>query len=155
MKVFALNLSHVQQVFSIESTTHLTPWSEKIIHESFGPRSRNFGLFKKNKGVDELVGYYFAEYVAGEMTLENLCVDSQYQGKGYAKVLMSHLCEQAKEEGAEELWLEVRVSNTTAISLYMSCGFEKVSIRKAYYKIPDCNQKEDAQLMKLTISSKS
>ena len=153
MKIFALNLSHIPQILSIESVTHLTPWSEKIIQGSFGPRSRNFGLFKKNKGVDELIGYYFAEYVAGEMTLENICVDANCQGKGYAKVLMSHLIEQAKEEGAEELWLEVRVSNLPAIALYLSCGFENISVRKDYYKIPNSTEKEDAQMMKLSLAA--
>jgi len=151
MKVFTLNLSHIPQVLSIETATHLTPWSEKIIKTSFGTRSQNFGLFRSEKGMDELIGYYFAEYVAGEMTLENICVDVKHQGKGHARTLMSHLLEQAKAKNAEEIWLEVRVSNTAAISLYLSYGFEKVSIRKQYYKIPDSNEKEDALLMKLTL----
>ena len=151
MKIFPLNQSHIPQIWQIEAEAHLTPWSEQIITSSFGPRSHNFGLFKPNRGLDELVGYYFAESVAGEMTLENMCVGVDHQGKGYARQLMAHLIEQGKALNNEELWLEVRASNVPAIALYRSYGFESISVRKAYYKIPNSNQREDAWLMKLSL----
>ena len=156
MKIYPLNQSHITQVVDIEQATHLTPWSEKIIQSSFGPRSRNVGLFKKAKsasGLDELVGYYFAEFVAGEMTLENICVGREFQGKGSATILMQHLIDDAKALGAEEIWLEVRESNAPAIGLYESFGFETVSIRKNYYSIPNSLDKEHACLMKLSLTS--
>jgi len=151
MKIYPLNRSHITQVLDIEQATHLTPWSEKIIQSSFGPRSRNIGLFKSSKGLDELIGYYFAEFVAGEMTLENICVGLNHQGKGHAKVLMKHLVEDAKSLQAEEIWLEVRESNDAAIHLYRSFGFEDISIRKNYYSIPNSTYKEHACLMKLAL----
>ena len=148
MKLFPLNPSHISQIIELESAAHVTPWTEKIISSSFGPRSRNVGLFKSHKGFDELVGYYFAEFVAGEMTLENICVGIQFQGKDHAKTLMQHLFEDAERLNAEEIWLEVRASNATAIQLYSNFGFEQISVRKNYYSIPDSNEKEDALLMK-------
>jgi ribosomal-protein-alanine N-acetyltransferase len=43
------------------------------------------------------------------------------------------------------LFLEVRPSNTHAIGLYESAGFNEFSVRKGYY--PAANGREDAILM--------
>ena len=45
----------------------------------------------------------------------------------------------------KEIFLEVRESNTPAIALYESLGFEKIGVRKGYYDKP----KEDAVIYRL------
>jgi ribosomal-protein-alanine N-acetyltransferase len=151
MKIYDLNQSHVLAVLAIEQSAHLTPWSEKIIQQSFGKRSHNFGLFKKSKGQDELLGYVFADLVADEMSLENICICSKSQGKGYSKVLMDELVARSRALGATVIWLEVRASNEAAIGLYDKAGFNQVSIRKDYYNLPDSKEKEDAILICLQL----
>jgi ribosomal-protein-alanine N-acetyltransferase len=151
MKIYDLNQSHVLDVLAIEQSAHLTPWSEKIIQQSFGKRSHNFGLFQKSKGQDELVGYVFADLVADEMSLENICIAPKLQGKGYSKVLMEELIARSRPLGATVIWLEVRASNQAAIGLYNKAGFNQVSIRKDYYNLPDSRDKEDAILMSLQL----
>ena len=42
----------------------------------------------------------------------------------------------AHNEGAESVSLEVRPSNTAAIALYNSMGFEEVGLRKNFYRDP-------------------
>ena len=55
---------------------------------------------------------------------------------------------------AESLFLEVRVSNTRAIALYHSVGFQEISRRKGYY--PTRDGREDAIVMqKLSLSKMS
>jgi ribosomal-protein-alanine N-acetyltransferase len=44
--------------------------------------------------------------------------------------------------GAENAFLEVRVSNQAAIVLYERIGFQQVGLRKQYY--PDGDGREDA-----------
>ena len=46
--------------------------------------------------------------------------------------------------GVRKIFLEVRISNTAAIRLYETCGFEQVGERKKYYSDPV----EDALVMK-------
>lgn len=50
---------------------------------------------------------------------------------------------------AEEAWLEVRVSNLPAISLYNEMEFEEIERRKNYYPLAD--GREDALIMRLIL----
>ena len=147
IKLAPLNHSHLIEVNTIEQSSHLTPWSEKIIQQSFGPRSHNVGLFCVEKNQWQLIGYYFSEHVAGEVSLENMCVAAEFQGKGYAHRLMTDLIDYGQEITAQEIWLEVRTSNVAAINLYKKYGFSTVSERKNYYSIPGTDSKENALLM--------
>lgn len=146
-----LNHSHIAELVNIEQQAHVTPWSEKIINQSFSNRSHNVGLFKVTKGQYTLIGYYFSEHIAGEVSLENICVANEYQGRGLSKVLMANLVEHSASLGAEDIWLEVRASNTAAIALYEAFGFAQQGVRKQYYVIPETDLKEDALTMKLSV----
>jgi len=55
----------------------------------------------------------------------------------------------AHAEGCVGIAMEVRASNDAARALYGACGFEKVSIRKAYYTEPA----EDAVVLALDLPS--
>ena len=74
-----------------------------------------------------------ATVVADEMTIDSVAVAPDYRRKGYASALIDLAIKQAK---AAVVMLEVRESNTAAISLYQSLGFEKVGLRKNYYERP-------------------
>lgn len=147
-EIHELNHSHVPQICIIEQEAHLTPWSDKIISDSFGPRSVVRGLVNHRQQPDEIIGYYFASYVADEMSLENICVSTSRQGKGHARQLMLDLVEQSLALKCSEIILEVRASNTPAIALYQNFEFETIARRKAYYSLPNSDQKEDALIMK-------
>lgn len=56
---------------------------------------------------------------------------------------MEGLCAFSANHGVNRIDLEVRASNSVAISFYKRHGFEDVGIRKNYYT----NPKEDALLM--------
>jgi [ribosomal protein S18]-alanine N-acetyltransferase len=152
-KTAPLNHSHLPEVYAIEASSHLTPWSERIIQQSFGPRSHNVGLFRVEKKQWTLIGYFFAEHVAGEVSLENMCLAKSEHGQGLSHRLMETLVEYAMSIEAFEIWLEVRATNKAAIALYQKHGFENVSIRKSYYSIPNSTEKEDAWLMKKVLTS--
>lgn len=143
----------MSEILNIENDAHVTPWSEKIIKQSFSPRSHNVGLFKVNGSLHELMGYYFSESIAGEVSLENICIANEYQGRGYSKLLMADLIEFSKAHQAQEIWLEVRASNTAAIALYEAFGFGQQGVRKQYYVMPGSSLKEDALTMKCTLFS--
>ncbi|NVK56420.1 MAG: ribosomal protein S18-alanine N-acetyltransferase [Alteromonadaceae bacterium] len=147
-----LTLNDIDVLAKIEQQSHISPWSAKVFQSSFNKHSVNFGLLQQ--GV--LAGYYFAECIAGEMTLHNICVNESHQGLGFASRLMTHLLEQATQKKAEDIWLEVRPSNTSAIALYHKFGFEEKGVRKNYYSLPEPDSngqtKEDALLMCLALN---
>lgn len=128
-----LHEGQIPDLLEIEQQSHIAPWSQKIFESSFNARSHQFGLSHKG----QLVGFYFCQFVANEMTLENICIDKSQQGKGFARKLMQHLIVHASAIETEEIWLEVRESNHSAIQLYKSFGFEQMGLRKNYYAIPN------------------
>lgn len=158
--IYPLNQSHIQQVADIEQHAHISPWSEQTIALSFGPRSHNFGMFIKSGSFDELVGYCFTDLVAGELSIENICITPIMQNKGLGKLLLSHVIDTAKQLKVYDILLEVRSSNKSAIKLYQAFGFSECGRRKAYYDTPlsaltnfnSSSTKEDAIVMKLSIN---
>ncbi|WP_338604755.1 ribosomal protein S18-alanine N-acetyltransferase [Sulfolobus tengchongensis] len=73
----------------------------------------------------------------------SIAVLEEYRRKGIATSLLEHSMRSMKNDyNAEEVYLEVRVSNYAAISLYEKLGFKKVKVLKNYYA-----DGEDAYLM--------
>lgn len=79
--------------------------------------------------------------------LLDIAVDVEYRNKGVGLALMSFMEAECILRGVKEIFLEVRESNAPAISLYLKCGFEKISVRKKYYGNPT----EDAVIMRKTL----
>lgn len=148
IKIRKAELSDVAEIFTIEQDVHISPWSEKLITGSFSDTHHNYVVERGS----EIVGYLFTSLVAGELTLENICVAKKAQGNGIGHALMERLEQIANELVCFEIWLEVRASNLAAIALYEKTGFEQQGIRKNYYSIPNSQQKEDAILMKRPVN---
>ena len=66
----------------------------------------------------------------------------EYRRKGIARKLLTEFFILIPDE-TETIALEVRQSNTAAIALYESFGFEKAGVRKRFYRDPV----EDADIM--------
>lgn len=88
-------------------------------------------------------GYIGAYTVCRESDIMTVAVSPRFRKMGVGRELVMALF--AELSGmSDALFLEVRASNVAAISLYTSLGFEKVGVRKNYYKLPT----EDAILYK-------
>lgn len=90
------------------------------------------------------VSAFLTAYTAiGEADITNVAVLPEYRRKGYATLLISEF-EKMIPEDTEDIFLEVRESNQSAINLYIKSGFEKISVRKRFYSNPT----ENAVIMK-------
>lgn len=147
MQIQNMKGSDVASMMLIEQSCHTHPMSHKNMLSCFGGRYFSKGLYIDGS----LVGFYMAEMAGPDFTLMDICIAPQYQGKGYAKSLIENLIEEANNRNAESIFLEVRVSNLSAIALYEKCGFNEMGIRKDYY--PADNGREDAKLMGLVLFS--
>ncbi len=65
---------------------------------------------------------------------------------------LEYLVDRARAAGMSEAFLEVRPSNTAAIRLYQSMGFEQVGIRRGYYQA--IGGREDASVLKLVLPAR-
>ena len=75
----------------------------------------------------------------------NLAVDPGQRRSGIASTLLREGLKTLGERGAEEVFLEVRASNSPAIELYRASGFRPVGVRSDYYR----NPREDALVLRL------
>jgi len=84
--------------------------------------------------------------------LLNITVAPAYQGQGWARVMLDALTLWARGQGAQWLWLEVRLSNARAKAIYLHCGFRHVGTRKQYYPASAVGAgREDALVMSLAL----
>jgi ribosomal-protein-alanine N-acetyltransferase len=135
----------VPEVVAIERASYQFPWSEGIFRDCLrvGYVCRVVAL----RG--ETVGYGVMSVGAGEAHILNLCVHAEVRCRGIGRRLLAYLVERAAASGMGEAYLEVRPSNTGAIRLYQSLGFEQVGIRRGYYQA--VGGREDAAVLKLPL----
>lgn len=81
----------------------------------------------------EILGYGCTCTTLETSDLENVLVAEEYRRGGVGRAILNALLDNAKERGAEKVFLEVRVSNSAALRLYLSCGFVGVHARTRYY----------------------
>ena len=86
---------------------------------------------------DKLVGYAGISRLGRtppfEYEIHTIGVDPAYQGNGIGRRMMTELHDFAGP--GSPVYLEVRTDNEPAIGLYASLGFEKVAVRKRYYRV--------------------
>ncbi|MPQ43943.1 GNAT family N-acetyltransferase, partial [Clostridium tarantellae] len=75
---------------------------------------------------NKIVGYGQILFLEGKYTIANLGILTEYQGKGYGKLLIKKLLNLAKEENISQLYIKVKESNKIAMKLYKGIGFEEV-----------------------------
>lgn len=124
-------------VSRLERELFTDPWPISIFREDIASTlSHPFVLQMDN----EIVGYAVLWVAADEGHLTNIAVAQKYQRKSIAKKLLSYILRLASEMGLTLIVLEVRPSNMPAISLYEKFGFERLAVRKNYYRNPveDC-----------------
>jgi ribosomal-protein-alanine N-acetyltransferase len=66
--------------------------------------------------------------------------------------MMEHLFDVARACGTDDLFLEVRPSNVTAVRLYESLGLQQVGLRRGYYQA--AQGREDAIVMRLSLQAR-
>ena len=141
MEIIKMTADHVPQVALLEQVCFSAPWSENAVAgELTNPLSCWFVAVEG----DKVCGYVGSQAVLGEADMMNIAVDPTYRRQGIAKQLVEQLILELKKTGNYQLTLEVRASNTPAISLYEELGFSQVGRRPKYYAKPT----EDALILR-------
>ncbi|VYU42455.1 ribosomal protein S18-alanine N-acetyltransferase [Metakosakonia massiliensis] len=143
--ISSLTTTDLARAYEIETRAHAFPWSEKTFASNQGERYLNFRLMAG----EVMAAFAITQVVLDEATLFNIAVDPAWQRQGLGRQLLEHLIQALEERGVATLWLEVRASNTAAIALYESLGFNEATIRRNYY--PTAQGREDAIIMALPI----
>ena len=78
-------------------------------------------------------GFALGRVVAGEAELLTIAVEPDRQGQGIGRRLMDLFLQEARQRGAEDLFLEVAADNGRAKALYARAGFVETGRRRGYY----------------------
>jgi ribosomal-protein-alanine N-acetyltransferase len=132
---------HVRAVLRIEEQVYPRPWSMSLFLSELALRTTR-AYFVARVG-REVVGYAGLMMTAEDGHVTTIAVDPRWHRHKIGTRLLIGLAREAIGRGAENLTLEVRLSNKGAQDLYRRFGFSPVGVRKGYYQ----ETNEDALVM--------
>jgi ribosomal-protein-alanine N-acetyltransferase len=131
-------------VAALERQIHAVPWTLGNFRDALA--SGYFALVGEREG--RIVAFGVLMLAPGEAQVLNVSVVPDQRRSGLGRELLRRLLAVARAGGAEQCFLEVRVSNTAAIALYESEGFRPVARREGYYPATANAPKEDALVLR-------
>ena len=95
----------------------------------------------------QVAGFCVFYLTPPEAELPDVVISEEYRGNGLGRQLLSNAFTELRSRDVETVFLEVRVSNTPARTLYDHLGFEEIGVRKYFYTDPV----EDAICMRIDL----
>ena len=129
----AMTLAWLDAVLQVEQSAYAQPWTRGNFTDSINAGYQAQLLTGGSEQAAELLGYFVAMKGVDEVHLLNITVAPAHQRRGWARVMLDGLALWARGQGAQWLWLEVRLSNARAKAVYESHGFRQVGLRRHYY----------------------
>ena len=119
----------LQQVITIEKKSYDFPWSDIVIRDCLANKYNCYVA-----GNDNILGYMISKITNQDSHILNLTIDSEYRGLGIGSSFLDLMIKECKLRRSEYIYLEARINNTIARSLYQKYGFRSIGLRKNYYR---------------------
>jgi len=129
----------------IEESVQIAPWSQSLLATCLEHPTVMFVA----ESAGGLCGWGAVRTVLGEAEVLNLAVAYSARRQGWGGRLMHALMAEARAAKADSMFLEVRIGNEAAQSLYQQLGFVACGLRPNYYPA-ECGR-EDALLMECSL----
>ena len=131
-------------VAALEAQIHAAPWSYGNFRDALAAG------YSAQVGEREgrIVVFGVMMRAPGEAQILNLSVVPDARRQGLGRALLERFIDDARRAGAEQIFLEVRISNRPAIALYEFAGFKPVARRANYYPAGRGQPGEDALVMR-------
>lgn len=133
-------------VIAIETDVYAHPWTRGNFSDSLSAGYECWIV----ECSGEIIGYSVVMTAVGEAHLLNLSIAAEWQRRGCGREMLKFVVQQAREQRAHKMFLEVRPSNIAGRRLYMGFGFREIATRRAYY--PAQRGREDAVIMELELN---
>lgn len=131
IEIFDMTLEDFAQIKNILNSDFDDFWNSDILKNELMAENRSYIVAKQN---GEIVGFAGVMQNSSEIEMMNIVVKKNCRGKGIGKLLLQKIIENAKNDGAQEIFLEVNENNKIARQLYQYAGFTEVGKRKNYYR---------------------
>lgn len=135
MKIVEATLKDFEQIYDIEQTCFVEPYTREQLMYEFSENPLNKILVAYDE--DKIVGFVDYMITFNSATISQIAVLPNYRKKGLGSKLLEEMEKSFPKEiddVVETITLEVRESNINAISFYKKNGYENVVIKKHYYK---------------------
>lgn len=138
--------SDLDAVLAIEVSSFPRPWSrEHFRYELSSPHAFSLVAVSADEAV---AGYICASLLFDEAEILDVAVRCDRRGEGVGRMLVERVLAHCRYSGIRLLHLEVRRSNSAAITLYERLCFTTTGERRRYYE-----NGEDAILMQHNFTS--
>jgi len=154
-----IDINYVHQTFTMPSNNHRNQYRIRPMHETDIPtvvsieravwkneswRLKDFLQALNNPlyncwilesiSTDYIVLGYGFQYLLNDVShIANLCIHPNRRGRGLGGILLRHMIDDARQNGASTVELEVNTSNTHAYMLYINHGFRIFQFLPQYY----------------------
>ena len=139
-----LALDDLAYVAALERQIHAAPWSLGNFRDALA--AGYCAIVGEREG--RIVAFGVLMLAPGEAQILNLSVVHDARRQGLGRALLRRLVDVAVRAGAEQCFLEVRVSNAPALALYAGEGFAAVGRRHDYYPPTATSPREDALVLR-------
>lgn len=157
-----MTVADLPAVMEIDRLSFEIPWSEKSYRYEMNESDQSFmvvlewhqecaatrwqrWLHIQPYAERRVVGYGGMWFISGEAHISSIAVHPRGRGRGWGEILLAGMVRRGLILQAEEVALEVRVSNHRAQNLYHKYEFKRVEIKPRYYR----NNNEDAYDMRM------
>jgi len=110
-------------------------WNRRQVSDSLAFPHTHYRLASTDAS-QSAAGFTLVRAAPGEEELLLIAVAPEYRGRGLGRQLLEQVLEDARDRGAERVFLEMRFNNP-AVGLYQKLGFVPIGRRKDYYRLPD------------------
>jgi ribosomal-protein-alanine N-acetyltransferase len=144
IEIKEMTIYNLNDVYDLEIKTYEYPWSKNILRDCVINKYDCF-VATINK---QIIGYLIAKISSPESHILNLTIDVNYRNNGIASQFLEMVILKCRLVKSNIIFLETKLSNSPAISLYIKFGFVKIGIRRNYYKSK--NGREDAAIFSMS-----
>lgn len=139
----------IAELIALGESAGLSPWTaQNYVDELKNPSSI---MLRIESAENVSLGFIVGRLVPAvdndtdlDAEIYNIAVSSETRNRGYGDDLLSAFVRMCVTNNVRYIWLEVRESNTNAISFYKTREFNAISKRRSFYRDPV----EDAILMR-------
>ena len=126
-----LDVARVRDVARLEAETMgSNAWSATLVADELPRKDRAWWAAYDGK---RLAGYCGGWVVDGQVQILKIATDPTYRRRGIARELIGLVASDARDLGATEMTLEVRLSNEGAQAFYETLGLARIGVHPHYY----------------------
>ncbi len=127
--------ANLDAIVEIERASFSTPWTADMFRWELRNTDVSATYVLRTAG-RSIAAFCCVWTVLDELHINNIAVRPELRRRGFARILLEHVMEEAVRQGAAKATLEVRRSNVAALKLYDRLGFSVSGVRPNYYSNP-------------------